>query len=63
MSTADREHTSSDADAHLPIEDLSPETLDAKTADQVKGGTDAKTGKVHTSDILITKVHDATSAS
>lgn len=63
MSTADREHTSSDIDADLPVENLSPSTLDPKTAEQVRGGADANAGKVHTSDILITKVRDTASTS
>lgn len=61
MSTPDREHAAPDADANLPIEDLSPGTLEPKTADQVRGGADATGGKVHTSDIVVVKVHDATS--
>ena len=40
MSTTDRESTNSpaEADARLPIEDLSQPALDAKTAEEVKGG-------------------------
>jgi hypothetical protein len=40
MSTVDRESTNTPADggAQLPIEDLSAAPLDAKTAEQVKGG-------------------------
>jgi hypothetical protein len=44
----------SDVDADRPMDDVNPSAVDAKSAEQVRGGTKS-TGKVSTSDIPITK--------
>jgi len=45
----------------LPVEDLSPRDLDAQSDEQVKGGADATSGKVATSEIVVTKQTDVAS--
>jgi hypothetical protein len=44
----------SDVDADRPMDDLNPSAVDAKSAEDVRGGT-TSTGKVSTHDIPITK--------
>jgi hypothetical protein len=38
MSESDRQHDTPKADGDLPVEDLRPTSVDARAADQVKGG-------------------------
>ena len=40
MSESDRHHDEPNADAALPVEDLSLATVDARSADQIKGGVE-----------------------
>lgn len=43
MSDIDRQPDPANADAELPVGDLAPQGVDARAADQVKGGADAPT--------------------
>jgi type VI protein secretion system component Hcp len=62
MANDDRQFTNSvpEADQSLPVADLESAAVDAKAAEEVKGGA-AATSKVHISDIQITKHTDASS--
>jgi type VI protein secretion system component Hcp len=49
-------HDAVQGESQLRVDDLTPPALDPKAADAVKGGADS--GKVHVSDIPVTKSTD-----